>query len=179
MTPRTTAYASAAVAIAAGDFLSKRWAEAALTLHEPRALIGEWVRFTLTYNTGAAMNVSFGGFSRVGFSLLAAVMVGVLFRMYRAAAPRDVWQSLALGLITGGALGNLLDRLRSARGVVDFIDVGTATWRFWTFNVADSGVTVGAVLLALVLFRRPAPAAAPELAAATGPVTESGPPARE
>ena len=62
-----------------------------------------------------------------------------------------------LALIAGGALGNLLDRLRSVRGVVDFIDVGIGDSRFWTFNVADSGVTCGAILLMLVLWSRPAP----------------------
>ena len=59
--------------------------------------------------------------------------------------------SLALGLAWGGAAGNLLDRLRSPRGVVDFIDIGVGSWRFWTFNVADSGVTIGAIILAWLL----------------------------
>jgi signal peptidase II len=58
--------------------------------------------------------------------------------------------------VTGGAIGNLVDRLRSARGVVDFIDVGfpDGGWRFYIFNVADSAVSIGAVLLAIILFRR-------------------------
>ncbi len=137
------------------DVATKRAAEATLTVHQPMEVIGHWVRLTLGYNPGAAMNLSLGDFSRVGFSVVAVVMVVVLYRMYREAAPDDAWQSLALGMISGGALGNLIDRLRSARGVVDFIDVGTAGWRFWTFNVADSGVTVGAVLLVLIMLRRP------------------------
>jgi len=65
-------------------------------------------------------------------------------------------QPIALALIAAGALGNLLDRLRSARGVVDFIDVGIGDTRFWTFNVADSGVTMGALLLMFVLWSKPA-----------------------
>lgn len=153
-TPKVFAFWGAMSVVVAGDFISKRMAESALLPHEPRAVAGEWIRLTLTYNTGAAMNVSLGGFSRIGFSVVAAIMVGVLFRMYRSTHQRDAWQALALGLITGGALGNLVDRVRSARGVVDFIDVGTANWRFWTFNVADSGVTIGAILLSLVLFSR-------------------------
>jgi signal peptidase II len=60
---------------------------------------------------------------------------------------------VAIALVTGGALGNLVDRVRWARGVVDFIDVGLAGWRFWTFNVADIGVTCGAILLAIILWR--------------------------
>jgi signal peptidase II len=91
---------------------------------------------------------------------------------------------LALSLVSAGAVGNLIDRLRSARGVVDFIDIGTATWRWPTFNVADIAVTTGAVLLAVVLWREDR-AAAREAAllaasAADGPsaaaLTEPAPP---
>jgi signal peptidase II len=59
---------------------------------------------------------------------------------------------LALGLVCGGAVGNLIDRIRSSRGVVDFIDVGIGQLRWPTFNVADMAVTCGAVALALVLW---------------------------
>lgn len=155
------AYWPAVALIAAGDFLTKRLAESALTVHLPHPVIGDWVRLTLTYNTGAAMNLSLGSWDRVYLSAVALGMIGVLYWMYRSAAPGDAWQALALGLVTGGALGNLLDRLRSARGVVDFIDVGTTDWRFWIFNVADFGVSAGAILLALVLWRRPQPASDP------------------
>jgi signal peptidase II len=55
--------------------------------------------------------------------------------------------------VAGGALGNALDRLRSARGVVDFIDVGVGAARFWTFNVADMAITVGAIFLVIALSR--------------------------
>ena len=80
-------------------------------------------------------------------------MLGVLGYIYRTVERTDAWQGAALGLVTGGALGNLVDRLRWDRGVVDFIDVGVGDVRFWTFNVADAGVTVGAILLALVMLR--------------------------
>jgi signal peptidase II len=76
---------------------------------------------------------------------------------FRRAEPRDGWLIGALALLLGGAVGNLIDRVRWNGGVVDFIDVGIGQWRFWTFNVADSAVTVGAILLALVLwFAKPA-----------------------
>jgi signal peptidase II len=58
-------------------------------------------------------------------------------------------------LITAGALGNLTDRLISSRGVVDFIDVGFGASRFYTFNIADAGVSCGALLLALISLRTP------------------------
>jgi signal peptidase II len=139
----------------ATDFVSKRLVERFLSPHVENNIIGQWVRFTLTYNTGAAMNISLGGASRVSFAVLAAVMLGVIYWMYRHAAANETLQPIALALIAGGALGNLLDRIRSVRGVVDFIDVGIGDSRFWTFNVADAGVTCGAVLLMIVLWGKP------------------------
>ena len=61
---------------------------------------------------------------------------------------------LAIAAVMGGALGNLVDRFRSPLGVVDFIDVGVGDVRFWTFNVADAAVSVGAVCLVILLWRR-------------------------
>jgi signal peptidase II len=62
--------------------------------------------------------------------------------------------AVALGFVVAGACGNLLDRLRRPRGVVDFIDIGFGDVRFWTFNLADVAVFCGAVLLAHLLIRR-------------------------
>jgi signal peptidase II len=138
------------------DFVTKRMAESRLTAHVPANVVGEWVRFTLNYNTGAAMNISLGDASRVVFTALALVMIAVIFGMYRRTPAHETAQPLALALIAGGALGNLLDRLRSVKGVVDFIDVGIGDSRFWTFNVADAGVTCGAILLMIVLWVKPA-----------------------
>ena len=154
---RAVAFWSIFGSVVVFDMITKRLVERDLALHQPRGVLGDWLRFTLTYNTGAAMNLSAGGASRVVFTLIAALMLVVLFRMYRQTPHHDLAQAVALALVAGGALGNLIDRLRSARGVVDFIDVGTGDWRFWTFNVADMGVTTGAILLSLLLlFRRPA-----------------------
>ena len=68
-------------------------------------------------------------------------------------SPGDRLAAAGLALIASGALGNLIDRLRSPRGVVDFIDVGIGDVRFWTFNIADVGITCGAILLVLALQR--------------------------
>jgi signal peptidase II len=141
------------VLIAILDIVSKRWAERALGLHAPEEVVGHWLRWTLTYNPGAAMNISLGAASRYVFSAVAIGMIIYLFRLYRQAAPTARAAPAALAMISAGAFGNLLDRLRHEKGVVDFIDMGTANWRFWTFNVADLGVTLGAVLLALLLLR--------------------------
>ncbi|MDH3426800.1 MAG: signal peptidase II, partial [Gemmatimonadota bacterium] len=64
----------------------------------------------------------------------------------------DVLRLVAVALVCGGAVGNIIDRLRYEAGVVDFIDVGVGTHRFWIFNVADSAVSVGAVLLLLSFY---------------------------
>ncbi|HVK00363.1 MAG TPA: signal peptidase II [Gemmatimonadales bacterium] len=77
----------------------------------------------------------------------------ILGQLYRRTSPGDGLAAAGLALIASGALGNLLDRLRSPRGVVDFIDVGIGDMRFWTFNVADVGITCGAILLVLALQR--------------------------
>jgi signal peptidase II len=144
---------SVILTVVLADVVTKRWAERALELHLPEDVLGHFLRWTLTYNTGAAMNLSVGDASRVVFSGIAVLMIGYLLFLYRQSAPSERATPAALGLIVAGAFGNLVDRLRHSKGVVDFIDVGTAEWRFWTFNVADMGVTVGAVLLALLMWR--------------------------
>jgi signal peptidase II len=143
-----------AVIILLTDCATKRVAEQTLApAHVPHAVLGDVVRLTLTYNPAGAMSISFGSYSRPVFSLLAIVALPVLGALYRRIPPSLAWPATALALVTGGALGNALDRLRSTRGVVDFIDVGLGTTRFWTFNVADVAITLGAVLLALALGR--------------------------
>src|SRR5215217_1298240 len=145
------------------DFISKRLVEAYLhPAYVPHDVIGDFVRFTLAYNKNAAMGLSLGGYSRVGFTITAAVVLVVLGVLYRRTPDDQKISVLALGLITAGALGNLTDRLMSAQGVVDFIDVGIGASRFYTFNVADAGVTCGAVLLAIVSLRSPQEEKEPE-----------------
>ena len=151
---KTRVFIPLALALLLTDCATKRLAEEHLPRGYPQQVVDDVLRFTLSYNTGAAMSSSLGRFSRVGFSVIAVVMLVVLLRVLRTAPPDDAWVGGALALICGGAVGNLLDRLRSPNGVVDFIDVGIGTHRFWIFNVADMGVTVGAALLAFLLWRR-------------------------
>jgi signal peptidase II len=140
------------------DLITKLLAEEYLApRYVPHRIIGDWVRFTLAYNPGAAFSMSLGPYSRYIFGAFAIVALVVLWRLYRMSGPAkragDHVRIVALGLAWGGAAGNLLDRIRSPQGVVDFIDIGIRDWRFWTFNVADSAVTVGAILLAWSLSR--------------------------
>jgi signal peptidase II len=141
-----------AIIVVVLDVLTKQIVEHTLHLFEPREVIGNVVRFTLVYNRGAAFSMSLGENSRWIFGSFAVIALYILWRLYRHSQPGERLRSLALGLAWGGALGNLIDRVRSARGVVDFIDVGVGQVRFYTFNVADSAVTIGALLLAWVLW---------------------------
>ncbi len=121
--------------------------------HVPHPVAGELLRFTLAYNTGGAMSLSLGPLTRPLLTMVALAALGGLFAWYRRLAPDATAKLLALALLWAGAAGNLWDRVRSPRGVVDFIDVGLGGWRFWIFNVADVAITLGAVLLAVTLAR--------------------------
>jgi signal peptidase II len=138
-------------AVVAVDLVTKFLAEARLS-YRPLALIGDWVRLRLIYNEGAAFGLHLGDHSRWIFFGLALLALVVLGSMVRSTRPGDRFRLGALALICGGAAGNLIDRVRSAQGVVDFLDVGVGAWRWPTFNVADSAITVGAVALALSLW---------------------------
>lgn len=103
---------------------------------------------TLVYNRGAAFSLlsDAGGWQRWFFSIFSgAVVIFIIVWLYRI--PREqVWLLCALSLVLGGALGNLWDRL--ALGVVvDFIDVHYKGWHWPAFNVADSAISIGAVML--------------------------------
>ena len=126
----------------------------------PREVLGDVVRFTLVYNPGAAFGLHLGPYSRWIFTMLTVGALLLLWRLFQGTHRDDRWRTLALSLVSGGAVGNLIDRLKSGRGVVDFIDVGIGTHRWPTFNVADMAVSCGALLLAYVLWREDAEAAA-------------------
>jgi signal peptidase II len=126
----------------------------------PHEVLGSTVRFTLVYNPGAAFGLHLGPQSRWIFTGLTIIALVILGRLYRSTLRGDLPRVLALALVCGGAIGNLLDRLRSSLGVVDFLDVGFGDLRWPTFNVADMAVSCGAVLLAWVLWREDQAAAA-------------------
>ena len=142
-----------AAAIVVSDVITKLLAETLLARRLPLAVIGDWVQLRLVYNQGAAFGLDVGEYSRWVFFSLAVIALIVLGSMVRSTRPGDRFRLLALALVCGGAAGNLIDRVRSAQGVVDFLDVGVGGWRWPTFNVADSAITVGAIALALSLWQ--------------------------
>jgi signal peptidase II len=142
-----------AVAIVVADAVTKLLAESLLARRLPLAVIGDWVQLRLVYNQGAAFGLDVGAYSRWVFFALAVIALIVLGSMVRSTRAGDRFRLLALALVCGGAAGNLIDRIRSAQGVVDFVDIGVGGWRWPTFNVADSAITVGAIALALSLWQ--------------------------
>lgn len=134
------------------DLITKIVAETTLSPRLPLGLVGDWVQLRLVYNEGAAFGLHVGEYSRWIFLGLALVALVVLGSMVRSTRAGDRFRLLALALVCGGATGNLIDRIRSAKGVVDFLDVGVGTWRWPTFNAADSAITIGAVALAVSLW---------------------------
>ena len=154
MSPKARWFWPLALALLVTDCASKRAAESRLDLGVPKPVMGETVRFTLAYNTNAAMGIPVGGEKRrLVLSVLSVGALIVLGVLYHRTRPADRLRLIGVALVAGGALGNLVDRVRSSAGVVDFIDVGIRDVRFWTFNVADMGITIGAILLMLALGR--------------------------
>ena len=135
------------------DAITKAAAEAYLPGVAGIPVLGEVFQLRLVYNQGAAFGLHLGPFSRWFFLGFAVLAVFVLNALSRSAMPGDRFRQIACGLVTGGAIGNLLDRVRSARGVVDFIDIGLGSYRWPTFNIADIAVTCGALALALSFWR--------------------------
>ena len=146
------------------DVWTKQWATRALAGAPPVSVIGEFVRLTYVRNSGVAFGLGAGlPFPYYLFSIAAVLAIVYLFLRQRVPSPG---RRLALALILGGALGNLVDRIATGR-VVDFIEVGWGRWHWPVFNVADSAVSVGVVLFAVTWPHR-----ASEAGGATAPGAE-------
>jgi signal peptidase II len=135
--------------IIVADLITKRWALAALESVQAHVL-GGLVPLTLAFNKGAAFGIRIGDDSRWFFIPVTLVALTLLAMLYRQASDRDLLRVVAVSLVVSGAIGNLWDRVRWDRGVVDFIGpIDLGFWNFPIFNVADSAITCGAILLAL------------------------------
>lgn len=140
------------------DQLTKWLVSARLLLGEPVPVLGDVVRLTLVHNRGAAFGLFPG--SRVPFIIVSILAIAVVLYLFQRDAYRSVLSRVLLGGILGGALGNLIDRARLGY-VVDFIEVGVGSLRWPVFNVADSAVTLGVIILAWTLARSGRRPAAP------------------
>jgi signal peptidase II len=143
-----------ALVIVVSDRIVKGLVVRTMRMGESVDVWGSFFRLTRTENTGAAFGMFRGrGTWFIVISLAAAIAI-IAFR--REIARMKRWEQLAFGLVLGGAVGNLIDRVRSG-AVVDFLDFGFGELRWPAFNIADSAITVGVILLAvnLVFFSRP------------------------
>ena len=140
---------SLAVAVVLLDWITKRWALVHLSQREPLDLLGEFLRLSFTRNTGVAFGLFADLELPLGWVSLAAL--AIVFWLALRSGTKDSSRAVSLGLILGGAAGNLIDRVRWG-SVVDFIDVGLGALRWPVFNVADSAITIGVCLWALRLF---------------------------
>ncbi len=133
-----------ALLIFLGDQISKAWVQRFMDWEQTRPVLGDVFALTLTRNPGGAWGV----FPRSNpiFSLFAAAAVVALMFAYNRMPRVPLLVGSALALALGGALGNLLDRLRYGF-VVDFFDAHVGRWHWPIFNIADSAITLGIVLL--------------------------------
>lgn len=152
-----TAYALAAVVVAV-DQASKHWVMSVLRLPEGEPMDIAWpLQFTRIWNQGVSFGMLQASHDVVRWGLVAfSVGVALMLALWARGAAR-LLPAAGLGLVIGGAVGNAIDRARFG-AVVDFIDVQRLGFFPWIFNVADSGITVGVVLLLLDSLRRERPA---------------------
>ncbi len=131
------------------DQASKWWVINSFMLYESRPVVSGLFHFTFILNTGAAFGILAGApaswrlYFFVAMTLVALAVLAVLHRRMAAACPAV---SIGLAAIAGGALGNLVDRLRLG-AVIDFLDFFWQTHHFWTFNLADAAINVGTALV--------------------------------
>lgn len=128
------------------DQLTKAWLQANFAPGQVAEVLGDTVRLVFGQNTGAL----FGLFrdQALLFALASLGVVGLIVA-YHGRAARSLYLSVSLGFLLGGAIGNLIDRVRLGY-VVDFVDVGIGNLRFYTFNVADAAISTAIVLLLAV-----------------------------
>lgn len=129
------------------DQATKLWANTMLNFNEPVNLF-PFLNFRLLYNTGAAWSIlaDAGGWQRWFLSGLTVVISGFLLFWLFSIKRQQYWIASALALILGGALGNLIDRVIYGY-VIDFIDIYYHNWHWPAFNIADSAISIGAVML--------------------------------
>lgn len=150
---RTTLYAAIVGGVVGVDLATKLIVQREMRPYEPIPIVGDYFRLTYIFNPGAAFGLHVGEMSRFFFLGLSVAVVAMLFFWLRTTPWSDRLRIVAISAVTGGAVGNMIDRIRSPRGVIDFLDVGIGPLRWPVFNVADIAVTTGALLLAISLWR--------------------------
>lgn len=143
------------------DQITKVWVHATLGLYESMTVVPGFIDLVHVRNEGVAfgllnnLDLPYKQVLTTGLASLA--LVGMVF-YYRQLQPHERIARLGVACIAGGAIGNLIDRVRQGY-VLDFVDVYWGTWHFWAFNVADAAINVGAILVFadLLLVKRHVP----------------------
>ena len=157
--PRLALFAGLAAAVVIADQVSKAWVDrsfalsrasdvVAASLAPPTPVLGDFVRIAKGYNNGAIFSLFGSSASFFAIASLVAIAVILWYEVTRGGRA-SILLTLTLGLLMGGAIGNEIDRLRLGY-VIDFVDMGIGTWRWYTFNVADASISVSIVLLLLI-----------------------------
>lgn len=152
LSAKITVFAGTLSLVLGLDLATKLLVQGTFHLYESVEVVGDLFRLTYIYNPGAAFGLHLGPHSRFIFLGLALVALAVLIAMYRNTPAEERLRLFAIGAIAGGALGNVIDRIRSPHGVVDFLDFGIGHVRWPVFNIADTAVTIGAVMLLISLW---------------------------
>lgn len=147
------AWLGVAALVVIADQLTKFLAQHQLMPHVPVELVSVF-SLTLTYNTGAAFSFlsQAPGWQRWFFIALGLVVSAGIVAWLRHLSVTARWQGAALALVLGGALGNVWDRVQLGY-VIDFIDIHYHDWHWPAFNIADSCITIGAVMLVIDALR--------------------------
>jgi signal peptidase II len=143
-------FAGLAIGVVVIDQLAKAAVTSSLSVGESIQVIGDYVRIVFGQNSGALFGLFQDNALMFGLVSLGVIALIVL---YEARSGRSLYLTVTLGLLLGGAIGNMIDRLRLGY-VVDFVDVGIGSTRFYTFNVADSAISL-AILLLLIAALKP------------------------
>jgi len=178
-TKRLITFGALAGGVVLADQVSKRWVDANFQLAylstpipglaAPTPVIGDLVRIAKSYNDGGLFGLFGTAAPMLALASLVVIAIIVWFQ-WRAASSGPLLMTITLGLLLGGAVGNLLDRLRLGY-VIDYVDTGLGTNRWFTFNVADAAISLAIVGLIAMTFlgdRLGADAAAPVSADAPG-----------
>lgn len=136
-------FAAIAIAVIAADQVTKAWVVGNIEVGRGFRVLGDWLAFVHGRNSGILFGMvpqSAGAFA------IVSLVVIVLIVAYHAKAGRGIVMTLATALLLGGAIGNLLDRLRYG-SVVDWIDMGIGSARFWTYNIGDAAITTAILMI--------------------------------
>jgi signal peptidase II len=176
-----------ALVVVVADQLTKAWIETSFELasssappgsaNAPTPVLGDLVRIARTWNDGGVFGLF--GDSAMVLGVASVLVIGIIVWVEATSGVRSPLLTIALGLLLGGAIGNLIDRLRFGH-VIDWVDTGLGSLRFYTFNVADSAISIAVVLLLAMSLLGPRlgrlVGASPASTSGDRPVTDGGQP---